>query len=110
MRLSSDKLQKGVPLKVSADITNKGDRAGYETVMLFVNDRISSVVTPLHCMKGFEKVWLEPGQTKTVTMTVPFDEFGLWNADMEYVVEPGEFELKIGSSVDDIRLKKTIVY
>ncbi len=110
MRLSSDTLRKAEPLTVSVDITNTGARDGYETVMLFVNDKISSVVTPLRQMKGFEKVWLEPGETKTVALTVPFEEFGLWNAKMEYAVEPGEFELKLGSSVDDIRREKIIIY
>lgn len=110
MRFSTDKLRKDEPLEVSLEVTNTGDRGGYETVLLFINDRISSVVTPLHYMKAFEKVWLEPGQTKTVTLSVPFREFGLWNADMEYVVEPGAFEIKIGRSVNDIRQKKTIIY
>lgn len=59
-------------------------------------------------MKAFQKVFLKPGETKEVTLEIPFLEFGLWNADMKYVVEPGEFELQIGRSAEDIRLTKKI--
>lgn len=110
VKLSSSSLQSGVPLKVDITVRNSGDRAGYETVMVFVKDEVSSVVTPLHRLKGFSKVYFEPGETKTVTIEIPFEEFGLWNRDMKYVVEPGTFEIQVGRSAEDIKLKEKVTY
>lgn len=107
---SDTTLHKGEPLLVTLDVKNTGDRAGYETVLLFMQDEISSVVTPLQRLKGFQKIKLEPGETQKVTLTVPFEEFGLWNEQMKYVVEPGVFELRAGRSVQDIRLKGKVTY
>lgn len=101
--VNSTTMQKGKDVIVTVDVSNTGEVAGYETVMCFVNDEVSSVVTPIHLLKGFQKIWLEAGETKTVAITIPFDEFGLWNQDMEYVVEPGKFNLKIGRAADDIK-------
>lgn len=107
---SDTTLRQGEPLQVTLDVKNTGDRAGYETVLLFVQDEISSVVTPLQRLKGFQKIKLEPGEMQKVTLTVPFEEFGLWNEQMKYAVEPGVFELRAGRSVQDIRLKGKVKY
>lgn len=110
LTFSDTLLREGQPLHVTLEVTNSGERAGYETVLLFMRDELSSVVTPLQKLKGFQKIWLEPGETKQVALTIPFDEFGLWNEKMKYVVEPGTFELRAGRSVDDIRLKGKVYY
>lgn len=110
MKLSPAKLEKDKPLNVEVTITNTGKRAGHETVMVFVKDEVSSVVTPLHRLKGFQKVYLEPNENKTVTLTIPFQEFGLWNLDMKHDVEPGTFEIQVGSSAQDIKLREKITY
>lgn len=102
-RVNSTSMEKDKDVIVTVDVTNSGQKAGYETVMCFVNDEVSSVVTPIHLLKGFNKIWLEPSETKSVTITIPVKEFGLWNQDMKYVVEPGKFNLKIGSASDDIK-------
>lgn len=91
-------------------MTNTGQQAGYETVLVFVKDDISSVVTPLKQLKAFQKIFLNPGETKQVKLEIPFHEFGLWNEEMKYVVEPGKFELQIGRSAEDIRVKREISY
>lgn len=96
-------MQQGKDIVVSLDVTNTGKVAGYETVLCFVRDEVSSVVTPLQLLKGFDKIWLNVGETKNVTITIPFREFGLWNQDMEYMVEPGKFQIRIGSSAADIK-------
>ena len=106
--LSDTLLHSDESLKIKVEVTNESKYGGYETVLVFVKDEISSVVTPLKKMKAFQKVFLKPGETKEVTLEIPFLEFGLWNADMKYVVEPGEFELQIGRSAEDIRLTKKI--
>lgn len=99
-----------LPLEVTVDVTNTGNRGGAETVQCYIQDEVSSVVTPLMLLKGFQKVWLEPGETKKVKISIPFNEFGLWNEEMKYVVEPGSFTIMIGTSSADIKYKKRIEY
>lgn len=95
-------------IQITLVVTNTGNRAGMETVQLYFNDRISSVATPVMSLKGFEKVELQRGERRKVSFELPIQELGLWDRSMEYVVEPGEFEIMIGASSEDIRLRKTI--
>ncbi len=109
-QLNDTVLTTGLPLEVTVNVTNTGNRVGAETVQCYIQDEVSSVVTPLMLLKGFQKVWLEPGETKMVKISIPFNEFGLWNENMKYVVEPGGFTIMIGSSSADIKYKKHIEY
>ena len=93
---------------VKVKVTNTGDREGKETVQLYVRDVVSSVSTPVQQLKGFKKVNLKPGESEVVEIKLPMKELALWNARMEEVVEPGDFELQVGSASDDIRLKDVI--
>lgn len=95
-------------LTVKVKVTNTGTREGKETVQLYVHDIISSVSTPIQQLKGFKKINLQPGESKVVEIKLPMKELALWNEDMEQVVEPGDFELQIGSASDDIRCKTII--
>ena len=110
VQLSDTLLQTGQPVTIRVEVTNTGKQAGYETVLVFVKDEVSSVVTPLQQLKAFQKIFLNPGETRQVELEIPFDEFGLWNKEMKYVVEPGKFELQIGRSAEDIRVKREIRY
>ena len=96
---------KGQDLTVTFNVKNTGSRAGKETPLLFVRDEVSSVVTPVAMLKGFDKIELQPGEEKTVSMTVPYSELGLWDSNMKYTVEPGDFSLMVGRSFKDIRLR-----
>lgn len=109
-QLNDTVLTEGLPLEVAVEITNTGSMAGAETVQCYVQDEVSSVVTPLLLLKGFQKVWLNPGETKTVKINIPFNEFGLWNEEMKYVVEPGAFTIMVGSSSADIKYKERVKY
>jgi len=95
----------GGTIHVQADVKNKGDRPGAEVVQLYIHDVIGTVVTPIKELRGFEKVQLEPGQTRTVNFTVTPEQMELLNRHMEWVVEPGTFEILVGHSSKDIRLK-----
>lgn len=86
----------GEPVTVSVDVTNTGNRAGNEIVQLYVRDVAASMSRPVKELKGFERIALEPGQTKTVTFTVDPAQLGFYNNDLEYVVEPGEFYVMVG--------------
>jgi beta-glucosidase len=73
-------------------------------VQLYLNDKVSSVTTPVKLLKGFEKIDLEPGESKRVEFTIVPEDLSLWNQKMIKIVEPGAFEVMVGSSSKDIRL------
>jgi beta-glucosidase len=100
------RITEGQPVSMRVKVSNTGSKDGYETVMAFVTDDVSSVVTPLRMLGAFSKVWIKAGETKTVDLQIPFDSFKLWNADMKFVAEPGSFTISVGSSVEDIAFKK----
>ena len=99
--------RQGGNITVSVNVTNIGDRAGDEIVQLYINDIVSSVTTYVQELKGFKRISLEPGEKQTVSFTLTPDELSLWNRHMERVVEPGDFEVMVGRSSVDIRLKDT---
>lgn len=92
-------------IKVTVDVTNTGARTGDEVVQLYLKDEVSSVTTYEYDLRGFERVPLIPGQTKTVTFTLRPDDMALLDKNNEWTVEPGEFEVMVGSSSEDIRLR-----
>jgi beta-glucosidase len=100
-RLAKKKLKMGESTCVSVDVTNTGTRAGTETVQLYIRDVVSSVTRPVKELKGFQKVRLEPGETKTVTLPVTPELLKFWDVKMKYVVEPGEFRVMVGTSSRD---------
>ncbi|WP_285828116.1 beta-glucosidase [Bacteroides acidifaciens] len=93
---------------VSCKVTNTGKRAGDEVVQLYVRDVLSSVTTYEKNLAGFERVHLKPGETKEITFPVDRKALELLNANMHWVVEPGDFTLMLGASSTDIRLNGTL--
>src|SRR2546429_6321682 len=91
-------------VKVSCDITNTGARAGDEVVQLYTHELVTSVTTYEKNLRGFERIHLNPGETKIVTFTLTRDDLGLWDRQMHFVIEPGQFKVMIGSGSEDIRL------
>jgi len=98
LTLASQSLRSGAPLKLTVKVQNTGSVAGKEVVQVYVTDVVSSVVTPVRNLVGFEKVDLAPGASTTVNFTIPAVEFGLWSQDQRWVVEPGLFTVTIGTS------------
>ncbi len=78
-------------------------------MQLYLNDKVSSVTTPVQVLKGFEKIELEAGESKRVGFTIAFEDLSLWNREMIKVVEPGTFEIMLGSSSEDIRLRDEFI-
>lgn len=105
LKLSAAQIGTQGNLQVECTITNTGRRKGDEVVQLYVNDEYSSVTTYTKVLRGFERITLEPGASQRVTFTLTPQELGLWNKHNEFVVEPGSFEVMIGASSQDIRLK-----
>lgn len=107
LRIEPGSTGAGGTVRVRADVRNAGDRAGAETVQLYIRDALSSVVTPVRRLRGFEKVHLEPGQVGTVSFALAPEHLALLNRHMERVVEPGTFEVMVGRSSKDIPLRGT---
>lgn len=80
-------------IRVSFELKNTGMREGTEVVQLYVQDKVGSVVRPVKELKGFQRVTLAPGESRTVTFELPVSDLAFWNIDMEYVVEKGDFNL-----------------
>jgi beta-glucosidase len=91
--------------RVTCTVTNAGARSETEVVQLYIHDRLASVVRPILELKGFRKVFLAPGESAKVEFTLGPAELSLLDARMKEVVEPGEFEIFVGRSSRDIRLK-----
>ena len=92
-------------VEINVDVKNTGAVKGEEVVQLYINDIISSTSRPVKELKGYEKVSLDPGETKTINLKLTPEELSLLDRDMNVVVEPGIFEIMVGSSSADIRLK-----
>ena len=109
VRLEKSRIKLDGKTRVLADVTNTGRRAGAEVVQMYIRDRVSSVTRPIKELKGFEKITLEPGETRTVALAITPDSLAFYDVNMKYVVEPGEFEVMVGNSSRDTDLKKVIL-
>jgi len=103
-RGSSPTVREGVNGTVSVDVTNTGSREGDEVVQLYTHQLVTTVTTYEKSLRGFERIHLKPGETKTVAFTLNPDDLALWDRNMRFVVEPGKFKVMIGSGSEDIRL------
>ncbi|MDR1728300.1 MAG: glycoside hydrolase family 3 C-terminal domain-containing protein [Acidobacteriota bacterium] len=108
-RLEKKVIKKGESTAVRVDVTNVGEVAGEEVVQMYIRDRVSSVTRPVKELKGFGRIRLEPGETATVVFDITPEHLAFYGIDMEYAVEPGEFEVMAGNSSRDEDLKKTVL-
>ena len=109
LQISKKKILPTESITISFTVTNTGSRKGDEVAQLYFTDKLSSVTVYEKQLRGFERVTLEPGETKTVTMTLDAKDLALLDKDMNSVVEPGEFDLFISASSTDVRMKDTII-
>ena len=96
--LSSGSFGRKGSLTASIEVRNSGDRAGVETVQMYLHDVLGSVTRPVKQLKGFEQVALEPGESRTVSFTVDPETISFWRKDMTFGPEKGDFEIFIGHS------------
>ena len=101
LRLSKNTIKNEEEITVSVDVTNKGNMDGKETVLMFVNDVISSVLTPTKQLKGFEKVFIKSGETVTVNLKLNIKDLAIVTRDLEYIVEKGKFEIMVGRNTKE---------
>ncbi len=92
---------------VTLDVKNSGGRAGEEVVQLYLDDVVSTVTRPIKELRGFRKIALEPGESKRVEFKLGPDDLMLLNRDLHWVVEPGTFDVMVGASSEDIRLRSS---
>jgi len=92
-------------VKVSVDVKNTGTRAGDEVVQVYLRDNLASVVKPLKELKGFQRVSLKPGESKSVSVSIPAKELEVLNREMKRVIEPGSFSVMVGSHAENLPLK-----
>ena len=85
-------------VRVTVDVTNTGDRAGDEVAQLYVRENVGSVETPERALKGFSRIHLQPGETRSVTFLVPQRQLAVWNADNQWAVEAGRYTVWAGGS------------
>lgn len=107
LKLSAPTLDAKGTISVSCTLTNTGKFTGEEVVQLYLKDPFASVVRPVKELKGFQKVKLNPGEQKVITFTIDNELLSFYNDQLQWVSEPGTFEVMLGSSSEDIRLKNT---
>jgi beta-glucosidase len=110
LKLSSDKISRDGSIKIECTVKNTGKYKGDEVVQVYVRDMKASVKVPIRQLKSFQRITLKPGEQKTVSFNLPVSELSFYDIESnDFIVEPGEFEIQIGSSSKDIRLRKTIL-
>jgi beta-glucosidase len=107
LKLSKPAIGKNETLEASLTVTNTGNVAGEEVVQLYLRDKVATIVRPVKELKDFRKIALAPGESRTITFTIGDDKLAFYHNDLELRSEPGEFDLMIGSSSEDIRLKSS---
>ena len=107
--LAKNKIRRTESTRVLVDVKNTGKRAGTEVVQMYICDCVSSVTRPVKELKGFQKISLRPGETRTVALDITPDLLSFYDLHMKYVVEPGEFEIMVGNSSRDGDLQKVIL-
>jgi beta-glucosidase len=103
--IEMDKIQmtKTEKIKASVQVTNTGSRAGEEVVQLYIQDLYGSVVRPIKELKGFKKIYLNPGESETVTFTITEEDLKYYTSDMRYKAEEGEFKMYIGPNSNEVK-------
>lgn len=105
LQLSKKVMKKNESITVSFTLTNTGKFDGEEVVQLYLKDQVGSVVRPVKELRDFQKVFLKAGTSQKITFTIDKEKLAFYNAKLEWAPEPGAFEVQLGSSSADIRLK-----
>jgi beta-glucosidase len=103
IQLSRSSMNAGQKLTAGIPVTNKGNFDGEETLQLYIRDMVGSVVRPVKELKAFQKIFLRKGETRTVTFSVGKEDLRFYNNELNYVFEPGEFKIFIGSNSRDVK-------
>ncbi len=102
----TDKLNSAGKIKASVEVKNTGNYDGHEVVQLYIQDIYGSITRPVKELKGFQKIFLKKGESKTVEFTIGVDDLKFYNAALKYVAEPGDFNVYIGTNSRDVKEAK----
>jgi beta-glucosidase len=108
LRVSPTQTTADHDVTVTFDLTNSGTREGEDVPQLYVHQLVSSVITWEQSLRGFDRIHMKPGETRTVSFTLEPSTLAIWNREMKRVVEPGRYEIQIGASSTDIRLRANL--
>lgn len=103
IKLSSNTLKTGQTITASVLVTNNSKTDGKEVVQLYTRDMVGSITRPVKELKGFQKIELKAGESKTVSFTISVDDLKFYNSDLKYVAEPGDFKVFIGGNSRDTK-------
>jgi len=103
IKLSSNTLTKGKSITASVTLSNTGKYDGKEVVQLYTRDLVGSITRPVKELKGFQKVSLKAGESKTITFTISENDLKFYNSDLKFVAEPGDFQVFIGTNSRDVK-------
>jgi beta-glucosidase len=101
--LSNNSFQVGDSITVSVKVTNTGTLEGKEVVQLYTQDVVGSITRPVKELKGFQKISLKPGESKEVAFVISAEDLKFYNANLEYVTEPGDFKVFVGGNSRDVK-------
>jgi beta-glucosidase len=107
LQLSRTEMTPEDKLVVSFTLTNKGRYPGEEVAQLYIRDLVAQPVRPVKELKDFSKIRLEPGESRRVSFTIDKNKLAFYNQQLEWITQPGQFELMIGTASNDIRLHST---
>jgi len=105
LTISSEEITNSETLEVSVDVSNTGDYDGKEVVQLYIRDLVGSITRPVKELKGFQKVLIEKGETKKIIFEISVEDLKFYNADLDFVAEPGNFEVFVGTD-SNTKMKK----
>ena len=100
LKLDKTSINMNGEITASVEVKNTGNYDGKEIVQLYIRDLVGTVTRPVKELKGFQKVWIKKGETKTVTFKVSVEDLKFYNSELNFVAEPGEFEIAIAPSSD----------
>ncbi|TVZ25883.1 beta-glucosidase [Gillisia sp. Hel_I_86] len=106
LKLSSEKIRKNETLEVSVTVQNTGNYDGKEIVQLYIRDLVGSITRPVKQLKGFQKITLKKGETKTVSFKLTVEDLKFYNYELDFVAEPGDFEIFVGTNSDETLMSK----
>jgi beta-glucosidase len=108
LRFEKKRFAKNESTKVYCTIKNTGNRDGDEVVQLYIRDLLSSLAQPVKQLKGFQRIFLKAGEAREISFTITPALLKMLDANMHWVVEPGDFRIMVGASSKDIRLREII--
>jgi beta-glucosidase len=109
LNFSSKRIPGNGQVTVHVDVQNNGNRAGDEVVQLYVHDVNARVKRPIKELRGFERISLKPGEKKTIAFSLQAEKLSFWDTNKKaFIVEPGAFDVMVGSSSEDIRIHERL--